>query len=144
MLCDKANGINCEENEAHEDCGQLENAKFQNYGCKSVYSSKFDYFDCTNRMDKKELMFEKPPIPQKGTKAEKREAYNFNTLLSFDKTHIYCGKYNFSFTDFYQVEKEHGMEQCDLANGDKITLQTLWIELMTDFSFEMTHKMNEL
>ena len=113
---------------------------YYNYNNYYGYSSEYDFFECTNRMDKKELMFEKPPISKKGTRSGK----NYNTLLSFDKTHIYCGKYNFSFTDFYQVEMEHGTEDCDLANGQKMNIQHLWIELMTDFSFEMTQKMNEL
>ena len=142
MLCSKPNGINCTENYDHEDCGQLTNSKFKNYGCKyidiGVYAT--EYFQCSNRMDKKDVLFESPPISVKKT----RNSINYNTELLFDENSIYCGKYNFTYEDFNQVRQDHGMEDCDLADGRKVPIGELWFKLLTGFSFKMAKKMNEL
>ena len=140
MLCSKPNGINCTENYYHEDCEQLENANFNSYGCKLVDDDESDYFACSNRMDKKEVLFESPPISVKKT----RNSINYNTELLFDDYYIYCGKYNFTYEDFNQVRQDHGMEDCDLADGRKVPIGDLWYDLLIDFSFNMTEKMNEL
>ena len=140
-LCAKPNGINCTENYTHEDCEQLRNTNFKNYGCKyniDVYET--DYFECSNRNDKKEVLFESSPISVK----KSRKGMNYNTELLFDDDYIYCGKHNFTFKDFYQVRKDHGMEDCDLADGRKVPIGDLWSDLLKDFSFKMTKKMNDL
>ena len=90
-------------------------------------------------MDKREILFESPPNFVKKT----RNLTNYNTELLFDDDYIYCGKYNFTYEDFYQVRQDHGMEDCDLANGKRIKIDNLWQDLLKDFSFNMTNKMNE-
>ena len=119
------------------DCGQLANTNFNNHGCRFVGST--DYFECSNRNDKKKVLFESPPISVK----KSRHPTNYNTELLFDDDYIFCGKYNFTYEDFYQVRQDHGMEDCDLANGKRIKIDNLWQDLLKDFSFNMTNKMNE-
>ena len=85
-------------------------------------------------------MFENPPISVKKT----RSSINYNTELLFDEDNIYCGKYNFTYEDFYQVRQDHAMEDCDLADGRKVPIGDLWSDLLKDFSFKMTKKMNDL
>ena len=140
MLCSKPNGINCTDNYDYEDCGQLANTNFKNYDCKFITGYESDYFDCSNRMDKKDILFESPPISVKKT----RNSINYNTELLFDENSIYCGKYNFTYEDFNQVSQDHGLEYCDIADGRKVTIGELWHDLLIDFSFNMTEKMNEL
>lgn len=139
-LCTKPNGINCEENFQYEECEQLIDNDFKNYGCKYFEGVETEYFQCSNRMDKKEVLFDRPPIPVK----EVRKARNYNTALLFDDFYIYCGKYNFTYEDFYQVSRDHGVENCDLADGDMETIEVLWEDLIRDFSFKMTEKMNDV
>ena len=98
------------------------------------------YFECANRNDKKEVLFSTPPIP----KNKKTKVYFFNTDLLFDETTIYCGKFNFSYEDFYEVSVQHSHEFCDLLNGEKIPLDDLFWSLLLDFSFKQTGKMNGL
>ena len=64
--------------------------------------------------------------------------------MLFDEDYIYCGKYNFTYEDFNQVRQDHGYEDCDLADGRKLAIGKLWSDLLTDFSFKMTKKMNVL
>ena len=91
-------------------------------------------------MDKKEVLFESPPISVK----KRSNSINYNTKLLFDENSIYCGKYNFTYEDFNQVSQDHGLEYCDIADGRKVTIGELWHDLLIDFSFNMTEKMNEL
>ena len=91
-------------------------------------------------MDKKDVLFESPPISVKKT----RNSINYNTELLFDDNYIYCGKYNFTYEDFNQVRQDHGLEYCILADGRKVAIGDLWYDLITNFSFKMTKKMNEL
>ena len=73
-----------------------------------------------------------------------RSSKNYNTKLLFDDDYIYCGKYNFTYDDFYQIQQDHGMEDCDLVDGRKVPIGELWFNLLRDFSFNMTKKMNDL
>ena len=140
MLCSKPNGLNCKENYSYEYCEQPNDTKVRNYDCKYTLGYKSDYFDCTNRMDKRKIMFDKPPISvKKGV-----ESTNYNTALIHDENSIYCGKFNFTYEDFFQIRLDHGMEYCTLADGKRVTFEELWSNLLTDFSFNMTKKMDEL
>ena len=122
-------------------CEQLTDSNFKNYGCErpSIYDNTF--FECSNRMDKKKVLFESPPI---SVKKATQNGINFNTELSFDDDYIYCGKYNFTYEDFNQVRQNHGTDNCYMADGRQITIGDLWASLLTDFSFNMTKKMNKL
>ena len=75
---------------------------------------------------------------------ETRSAPNYNTVLLFDDDYIYCGKYNFTYDDFYQLKEDHGTEDCDLADGSRVPIGELWYHLIKDFSFKMTKKMDDL
>ena len=90
-------------------------------------------------MDKKDL-FQRPPISLQ----KKKKSINYNTILLFDDAYIYCGKQNFTYEKFYQVRREHGFEYCELAEEKMVTIEHLWLDLIVDFSFNMTEKMNEL
>ena len=90
-------------------------------------------------MDKKDL-FQRPPISLQ----KKKKSINYNTILLFDDAYIYCGKQNFTYEKFYQVRREHGFEYCELAEEKMVTIGNLWANLILDFSFNMTEKMNEL
>ena len=140
MLCAKPNGINCTENYDYEDCEQLNHTNFKNYGCKSIFGYESEYFECSNRMDKKDILFEGPPISLQ----KKRDSINYNTVLFFDDSYIYCGKQKFTYENFSQVRQKHGLEYCELADEEMVTIGVLWSDLILDFSFNMTEKMNEL
>ena len=122
-------------------CEQLTDSNFKNYGCERTSDYGNVFFECPNRMDKKEVLFESPPIS--GKKATKN-SINFNTELLFDDDYIYCGKYNFTYEDFNQVRQNHGTDNCYMADGRQIAIEDIWGSLLTDFSFNMTKKMNEL
>ena len=87
-------------------------------------------------------MFEKPPILVKHPSTWK--LVDYNTDLVFDESFIYCGNFNFTYEDFYQIRMENGMEDCVLANGQRTPIEHLWSELIGDFSFKMTRKMDEV
>ena len=140
MLCAKPNGINCTENYDYEDCEQLNHTNFKNYGCKSIFGNDFEYFECSNRMDKKDVLFERPPISLR----KKGISINYNTALLFDDSYIYCGKQNFTYENFSQVMQEHRFESCELTDEKMVTIGQLWSDLIVDFSFNMTKKMNEV
>ena len=91
-------------------------------------------------MDKNDILFERPPISLQ----KKRNSINYNTALLFDDAYIYCGTNNFTYEDFYQVRQEHEYEDCELADDKMVTIGELWSDLIRDFSFNMTEKMNEL
>ena len=139
-LCAKPNGINCTENYDYEDCEQLNHTNFKNYGCKAIFGYESEFFECSNRMDKKDILFETPPISLQ----KKRNSINYNTALLFEDVYIYCGKNNFTYENFYQASKEHGFEDCKLIDEKMVTIGDLWSDLIVDFSFNMTEKMNEL
>ena len=79
------------------------------------------------------------PVPSEKT----FQARNFNELLSFDQTYIYCGSFNFTFEDFYDTARKFAFEECILNDGTKIRLESLWANLATDFSFKRNDKMME-
>ena len=140
-ICPNNDSIHCEENFGYESCGQLEHAMFVNHGCKDIQERKFNYFQCANRNDKKDTLFSTPPIPRK----KSREKFHFNTDLLFDETTIYCGgQFNFSYEDFHEISHRHANQFCELVNGIKIFLVEVWNNLLLDFSFKQTGKMNEL
>ena len=132
LLCANPNAINCTQNWNKVDCGQLVNAKYKNFECKFDFSTELDNFECSNRIDKKELLFKMAPVPSEKT----FQARNFNELLSFDQTYIYCGSFNFTFEDFYDTARKFAFEECILNDGTKIRLESLWANLATDFSFK--------
>ena len=121
-------------------CEQLTDSNFKNYGCErpSIYDNSF--FECSNRMDKKKVLFESPPI---SVKKATQNGINFNTELLFDDYYIYCGN-NFTYEDFNQVRQNHGTDNCYMADGRQITIGNIWDSLLRNFSFKMTKKMNEL
>ena len=114
----------------------MDNAKYRNFECKFNFSTELDNFECSNRIDKKELLFKMPPVPSERT----FQARNFNELLSFDQTYIYCGTFNFTFEDFYDTARKFAFEECNLTDGTKIRMESLWANLATDFSFKRNDK----
>ena len=121
-------------------CEQLRDSNFKNYGCDDISFDDYNFFECPNRMDKKKVLFESPPI---SVKKATQNGINFNTELLFDDYYIYCGN-NFTYEDFNQVRQNHGTDNCYMADGRQITIGDLWANLLTDFSFNMTKKMNKL
>ena len=139
-LCAEPNGFNCKENFHQEECGQMEGATFQNYGCKSINPDEYPHFECANRKDKENVLFKKPPLSTGLT----LEATFYNDLLSFDNYTIYCGSLNFTYEDLFKVSQEHGKEDCTLLDGQKVRIRELWRDLKHDFSFKNTQRINEL
>ena len=132
--------VNCTENWGRKDCGQIKDSKFQNYGCQDVNSHTFDYFVCSNRKDKEEILFKNPPVP----KQKSRQAWNFNEVLNFTDQGFICGQREISWADFRTTKKRHGSENCLLKNGENVTIRELWIRLKTDYTFKMSPKLNDL
>ena len=64
LLCPKPDGIYCEQN-SYKACKQIKNANFDNYGCTITNTYDTNQFLCANRMDKKDFLFNRPPIQKK-------------------------------------------------------------------------------
>ena len=129
----------CKDNWNYEDCGQLKDTKYKNYGCKHVESEDFEFFSCTNRMDKENVLFSKPPLSTKRS----RKSKNYNLLLNFDENTIYCGKHNFTYAEFEHVYSKNPTDLCTLKEGKRISLEFLFLYLLNDYSFNMSTKMDE-
>lgn len=136
-----ANPWDCKSQWDSEDCGQMPNAKFTNYGCKHVNSEAFDHFECANRKDKENILFNRPTVPTKTTK----QAINYNIVLDYNETHINCGSTkSFEYKEFDDVRKENdGQDRCQLLDGRSVNLQILWVELLQDYSFEFDNLIEE-
>ena len=130
--------VNCAENWAYKDCGQLHNSKYQNFGCQRENSKTLDYFECSNRNDKADILFKNPPVP----KQKSYQAVNYNEVLNFTDQSFFCGQKEINWADF----KKHwwSNEKCLLKNGENVKLCNLLIDLKRDYSFEMSPKLTEL
>ena len=93
-------------------------------------------------MDKGNILFafNNPPVPANKT----RNARNYNEILDFDENFIYCQQRIIAYEEFADNKKWNASEKCYLKDNGTIDLQTLWIELLTDFSFKHTSKIGEL
>ena len=114
-----------------QPCGQVPGATYQNHACKHRASSTFAYFECLNRLDKIDTLFERPIIIAK----KKRESVNYNTILQYDGDFVHCGSRNISFDRLPYVIGKNPREPCQLKNGQSVTLEDLY-DLLTQFSFE--------
>ena len=118
----------------------MDNAKFQNYGCKGkLHAETSDIFICANRKDKSDVLFNftQPPVPTK----KANQARNYNIELLCDSEMIYCQTHNFSYEEFVQVAGyQHPQDHCHLKNGQSIPLFDLLLDLLTDFTFEYSSK----
>ena len=132
--------VNCSENYFHKDCGQLKDSKFQNYGCQQEDSKTRDYFECSNRNDKEDILFKNPPVP----KQKSFQAPNFNEVLNFTEEKIICGQREIPWNYFMQHVYYYGNENCLLKNGENMTISQLWSNLIQDYSFKMSPKLNDL
>ena len=121
-----------------KDCGQLQDFKFQNFGCQYDYIKTDDFFECANRNDKVDILFKNPPVP----KQKSYQAVNYNEVLNFTDKGFFCGQQEISWADF--VDHWNSNEKCLLKNGDNETIIRLWGDLIRDYSFNMSHKLTEL
>ena len=131
--------VNCAENWMWKDCGELQDSKFQNYGCQLEDSKTRDYFLCSNRNDKEDILFKNPPV----TKQKSYQAPNFNEVLNFTDKKIICGQLEILWDDFRQ-HAFYGNENCLLKNGENITISELWGNLIQDYSFKMSPNLTAL
>ena len=122
----------------YKDCGQIQDSKYQNFGCQSENSKTSDYFLCTNRNDKADILFQNPPVP----KQKSYQAVNYNEVLNFNNQSFFCGQQEISWAEF--GDHWNSNEKCLLKNGENMTLSDLWLDLKTDYSFNMSHKLTEL
>ena len=123
----------------------MKNAKYKNYGCKYLNAELLGWFECANRLDKSDVLFEYPPVQRTGRgQEESREDINMNKILIFDEEYIYCGERNISYEEFYNVSHLYMNETCHLKNDMQLTLMDIWRQLLTDFSFNMSSKIDEL
>ena len=137
---------NCTENWGYENCGQMKDAKYKNYGCKFLNAAVNDRFECANRMDKSGVLFTNPPVQRtkEGQANFQQVGMNMNQVLIFDEKNIYCGERNITYEELSEVVHFHGYETCQLKNGMHLTLLDIWVQLVTDFSFKMSSKLDEL
>ena len=139
LQCAKPNNeLNCEENYAYSTCDNLKDAKYKNNQCLNDYGQISEFFECLNRVDKRDIMFnfDHPPVFQSIV----QETLNLNTLLDFDETGINCGEFKVPYEDFYTRMIQNGSEDCFFLNGGKLKLYQVWDELIQDFSFNMSNK----
>ena len=137
---EKSATFTCKENWNFEECGQMNDAKYKNYACKQSEAEESEFFDCTNRMDKVNVLFAQPPLATR----KSRKSRNYNVLLNFDNTTIYCGSHNFTFEEFENAYHEYGTAVCGLKEGKKVSIEDLWLDLLNDYSFMNSFKMFEL
>ena len=135
---------NCTANWGFESCGQMKDAKYKTYGCKYLNAELLGWFECANRMDKSGVLFDYPPVQRNKEGQESREGLNLNQVLIFDEENIYCGGRNISYEDLSEVVHLHKYEECRLKNNMHLSLWYIWGQLLTDFSFNMSSKMDEL
>jgi len=132
--------FSCDENWGRKDCGQLKDSQFKNFGCQKVDSETEDFFRCTNRMDKQNILFKQPPVPKNRT----QQAVNYNVVLNFTNEVIHCGDFDIAWTELKEMRYRNGSLKCPLKNGREVSLSKLWFDLKRDFSFEMSPKMTQL
>ena len=130
--------VNCTENWLRKDCGQLQDSKFQNYGCQLDDGKTGDYFECSNRNDKVDILFKNPPVP----KQKSWQAVNYNEVVNFNNQSFFCGQQEISWVNFSQ--HWYSNENCLLKNGENVTISKLSLSLMTDYSFKMSPRLTEL
>ena len=87
-------------------------------------------------MDKAEILFNKPPVPAE--KTYRYQATNFNQVLLYDNSSIYCGSHNITYEDLNDARYQFPDDFCNLLDGSLITIVDLWLDLKMDFSFEMS------
>ena len=127
--------VDCEQQTdgVFQSCGEVPGAKYQNYACKHRASSTFEYFECLNRLDKIDTLFQRPIIIAK----KHRESVNYNKNLQYDGNYVQCGSRNISFDQLPYVIGQNLQEPCQLKNGQSVTLEALY-DLLTQFSFEQS------
>ena len=130
--------VNCAENWHWKDCGQIHNSKYKNYECLYEDSRTADFFYCSNRNDKVDILFKNPPV----SKQRSYQAVNYNEVLTFNNESFFCGQQEISWADF--GDHWNSNEKCLLKNGDNETIIRLWGDLIRDYSFNMSHKLTEL
>ena len=135
----KSERLNCDIEPDHQKCGYLPNAKYQNYGCMHFDSEERPYFECSNRMDKANVLFTRPPVPVKKT----LHANNYNQILNYDQDRIFCGHKDILYEDLKDEGIFNGGELCSLKDNKSVNFQNLWIDLRVDFSFEMSSNISE-
>ena len=77
-------------------------------------------------------------------KQKSYQAPNFNEVLNFTEEKIICGQREILWDDFKTMKKRHGSENCLLKNGENMTIGQLWVELIQDYSFEMSPNLTAL
>ena len=77
-------------------------------------------------------------------KQKSYQAVNYNEVLNFNNKSFICGQQNISWADFKTRKKSRGSEKCLLKNGENVTLSKLWLDLIRDYSFEMSPKLTDL
>ena len=126
-------------------CEQVPGAKYQNYNCEFIYGEQINFFTCLNRMDKKNVLFKTPPVPEK----KKEKSFNYNELLPYDNKTIFCmntngSALNITYEALGETSKVQGDLVCQLQNDNSVILEQLWEDLLVDFTFEMSHKIGEI
>ena len=130
----------CNENLGFKDCGQLKDSRFKNFGCQEEDSKNVDYFECSNRMDKQQILFKEPPVPKNRTE----QGVNYNVVLNFTDEVIHCGDFDIPWTKLKEMRYREGSKMCSLKNGREVSLSQLWLQLLQDYSYRLSPKMNEL
>ena len=137
-------GVKCSDNFYEyilKDCDQVPGATYQNYGCQWITSESQEYFECSNRMDKIDVLFTIPP----GATRLKPEAINYNReLIHYDQHQVSCGFRNISYKELEKLENENSKEECLLNSGKLVYVTRLFEDLLFDYSFELSSTFDEL
>ena len=140
-ICSNPNAtVTCDENWNYRDCGQLRDSKFRNFGCQHSESEIFDFFECSNRKDKKEILFKQPPVPRDTA----YEPVNYNQVLNFTDVVIHCGDFDIPWPALKEMAERDSYKKCLLTSGRNTSLLILWQDLKVDFSFKMSPLLTEL
>ena len=83
------------------------------------------------------MLFENPI-----SKRIRRKGTNYNQVLNFDEDEIFCGDRNISYPDLINIYKINATE-CRLKTGKSIQLSELVPDLLSDYSFKYSNKIEE-
>lgn len=132
--------LKCKENRDYQFCEQLETVMHHNYQCQGIFFGTEDYFGCLNRSDKRDVLFSQIPVPKNKT----NKGLNINLLLNFDEQRIYCGTFNSTYEKMFETNILNGDEFCTLLSGQLVPFYQLYYNILLDYSFNMSNKIEEL
>ena len=72
------------------------------------------------------------------------EVIGQDKIERIDEDTIYCGLLNFTYAEFENVYFRNATDLCLLKDGERrVSIENLFLDLLNDYSFNMSTKMDE-